>query len=46
VVAVDVLAGQPEQLVVVSRFEVVPAGAFDCSHPVLLPGLYAFTVVP
>jgi hypothetical protein len=31
-VAVDVLAGLAEQILVVDAFEVVPAGAFDRSH--------------
>src|SRR5438067_6170006 len=35
-VAVHVLATEPEQLLVVSGFEVVPTGAVDGSHLVLL----------
>ena len=45
-VALDVLAREPEELLVVVGFEMVAAGALDRSHQVLLSGLYAFTVVP
>ena len=36
VVSVDVLAAEPEKLVVVLSFEVMPARAVDRSHHVLL----------
>jgi hypothetical protein len=46
VVAVDVLAGEAEELLVVRAFESMSARAVDRSHDVFLSGLYACTVVP
>src|SRR5207248_1262514 len=47
VVAVDVLAGEPEELLVVRTLQPMAAGAVDCTHRLyLLSGLYALTVVP
>jgi hypothetical protein len=46
VVAVDVLSGEAEELLVVCSLESVSAWTVDRSHDPLLSGLYAFTVVP
>jgi len=46
VVAVDVLAREAEQLIVVVPLEPVSARTIDDSHDSLLSGLYALTVVP
>ena len=46
VLAVDVLAREAKQLLVVVRFEAVAAGAVERPHRVLLSGLNALTVVP
>jgi hypothetical protein len=45
-VAVDVLAREAEDLVVVGSFEVMAAWTLDRPHDLLLSGLYALTVVP
>jgi hypothetical protein len=46
VITVDVLASEPEQLLVVGSLEPMSARTVDDSHHALLSGLYAFTVVP
>jgi hypothetical protein len=42
----DVLTGEPDELLVVGPLEVVPTGAIDRAHLYSFPFLKAFTVVP